>query len=151
MRVCVFTVSNALDMSSATAIVRVGGFLLLNPCVMLLFSVCSAVEVECLALNPCWYEMFGMLDVMYGSMIFSRSLEMGDMREMGLYEVPMFGSLLGLRMGMMFANFHMCGMVFVFSARVNVCVRYRSASGPRCFRCRMLILSGPVELLFLLF
>ena len=30
-----------------------------------------------------------------------------------------------------------------------ICVRYESARVPRCFKCFMLILSGPVELLFL--
>ena len=54
-------------------------------------------------------------------------------------------SLFGLAMGMIFASFQTCGMVF--SAMLNGRVRYVSPSGPKCF---MLILSGPVELLLLL-
>lgn len=34
------------------------------------------------------------------------------------------------------------------SARFMSLVRYSRAIGPRCFRWRMLVLSGPVELLF---
>ena len=34
---------------------------------------------------------------------------------MGLYEVPLSMSLLDLGMGTMFANFHMCGIMLVFS------------------------------------
>ena len=41
-------------------------------------------------------------------------------------------------------------MVFVFGAKLNVCVRYVSPSGPKCFKSFMLMLSGPVELLYLL-
>ena len=37
----------ALDMSSAIAIVLWGGCFLLNPVVIMLFIVCSAVLVEC--------------------------------------------------------------------------------------------------------
>ena len=38
-------------------------------------------------------------------MIFSRSLAVGDKREMGLYEEPCWGSLFGLGIGIIFANF----------------------------------------------
>ena len=31
--------------------------------------------------------------------------------EMGLYELPMFTSLLGIVMGIMFGNFNVCGMM----------------------------------------
>ena len=34
---------------------------------------------------------------------------------MGLYEVPLSMSLLGFRMETMLANFHMCGIMLVFS------------------------------------
>ena len=33
---------------------------------------------------------------------------------MGLYEVPLFVSLLGLGIGTMLANFHVCGIMFLF-------------------------------------
>ena len=46
MSECMLTVSKALDMSKATVIVLCGGFCWLNPCVMLLLMLCSAVVVE---------------------------------------------------------------------------------------------------------
>ena len=54
--VCMFIVSKALLISSATVIVRAGGAIWLNPFVTVLFSVCSAVTVECcvcVMLYPC--------------------------------------------------------------------------------------------------
>ena len=56
---------------------------------------------------------------------------------------------LGLGMGMMCADFQAYDMVLVFRTMFNVCVRYVSPSGPKCFKCIMLMLSGPIELLFL--
>ena len=54
-----FIVSRALLISSATVIVRAGGAIWLNPFATVLFSVCSAVTVECCVLYPCcmgvWY------------------------------------------------------------------------------------------------
>ena len=61
INVCMFTVSNALLMSNATAMVRVGW---LKPVATVLLMVCSAVFVECLVLNPCCVVMFGMFCVM---------------------------------------------------------------------------------------
>ena len=58
--VCMFTVSNALLMSHATAMVRVGGMGWLKPVATVLLMLCSAVFVECLVLNPCcvvWYVL----------------------------------------------------------------------------------------------
>ena len=45
--VCMFTVSKALLISSATVIVHVGGAIWLNPFATVLLSVCSAVTIEC--------------------------------------------------------------------------------------------------------
>ena len=42
---------------------------------------------------------------MYGKSVFSNILASVDIREIGLYEVPML-SLFGLRIGMMLASFH---------------------------------------------
>ena len=56
--VCMFIVSKALLISSATVIVRAGGAIWLNPFATVLFSVCSAVTVECFVpvLHGCvWY------------------------------------------------------------------------------------------------
>ena len=51
--VCMFTVSTALLMSNATAIVRVCGMGWLKPVATVLLMMFSAVLVECLVLNPC--------------------------------------------------------------------------------------------------
>ena len=50
----------------------------------MLFIVCSAVVVECLRLNPCWCGGMIILFVMYGRMIFSSVLAMGESSAMGL-------------------------------------------------------------------
>ena len=60
----------------------------------------------------------------------------------------MFGSLFGLGIGIMLANFHTCGIMFLLRAVVYMLVRKVSPRGPMCFRCLMLRLSGPTELLF---
>ena len=58
--------------------------------------------------------------------------------------------LLGLGTGMMLSNFHTCGILLSLSAALYMFVRYFSPSLPMCLRCFMLMLSGPVELSFLL-
>ena len=63
--VCMFIVSKALLISSVTVIVRAGGAIWLNPFATVLFSVCSAVTVECCVLYPCCMGVFGMFAVMY--------------------------------------------------------------------------------------
>ena len=85
INVCIFTVSNALLMSNVTAIVRVGGMGWLKPVATV---------------------MFGMFCVMYGRITFSSVFAITDRRDIGLYDVPMLMSLLGLGIGMMFASFH---------------------------------------------
>ena len=62
--VCMFIVSKALLISSATVIVRAGGAIWLNPFATVLFSVCSVVTVECCVLYPCCMGVFGMFAVM---------------------------------------------------------------------------------------
>ena len=61
--VCMFIVSKALLISSATVIVRAGGAIWLNSFAKVLFSVCSAVNVECCVLYPCCVGVFGMFAV----------------------------------------------------------------------------------------
>ena len=63
IKVCVFIVSKALLTSSATVIVRAWGAIWLNPFATVLFTVCSAVTVECCALYPCCVGVFGMFAV----------------------------------------------------------------------------------------
>ena len=64
--VCMFIVSKAVLISSATVIVRAegGGGIWLNPFATVLFGVCSAVTVECCVLYPCCMGVFGMFAVM---------------------------------------------------------------------------------------
>ena len=69
---------------------------------------------------------------------------------MGLYEVNLSMYLLGVGMGTMLANFHMCGIMLVLRAVFNMLVRNASPRGSMCFNCLMFSLSGPCELLFLL-
>ena len=58
--VCMFIVSKALLISSATVIVRARGAIWLNPFDTVLFTVCSAVTVECCVALVC----FGIFAVM---------------------------------------------------------------------------------------
>ena len=64
INVCMFNVLDALLMSNATTMVRVGGMGWLKPVATVLLMLCSAVFVECLVLNPCCVGMFGMFCVM---------------------------------------------------------------------------------------
>ena len=104
--VCMFIVSKALLISSATVIVRAGGAIWLNPFATVLFNVCSAVTVECCVLYPCCMGVFGMFAVMYGRRLFSSVFAITERRDMGLYDVPLSVSLLGFGIGTMLANFH---------------------------------------------
>ena len=61
--VCMFIVSKALLISNATVIIRAGGAIWWNPFATVLFSVCSAVHVECCVLYPCYMGVFGMFAV----------------------------------------------------------------------------------------
>ena len=62
--VCMFIVSKALLISSATVIVRAGGAIWLNPFSTVLFNVCSVITVECCVLYPCCVGVFGMFAIM---------------------------------------------------------------------------------------
>ena len=62
--VCIFIVTKALLISSDTVIVCAWGAIWLNPFATLLFSVCSAVTVECCVLYPCCMGVFGIFVVM---------------------------------------------------------------------------------------
>ena len=62
--VCIFIVSKALLISSAIVIVRAEGAIWLSPFATVLFSVYSAVTIECCVLYPCCMGGFGMFTVM---------------------------------------------------------------------------------------
>ena len=123
-------------MSNATAIVRVGGMGWLKPVATVLLMLCSAVFLECLVLNPCCVMLFCMLCVIYGRIAFSSVFAITDRRDIGMYDVPMLMSLLGLGTGMMLANFILvvfcCAALYMFG-------RYFSPSLPMCLRCFMFV------------
>ena len=64
IRVGMFNVSKAFLISSATVIVRAGGAIWLKSFATVLFSVCSAITVECCVLYPCCMGVFGIFAVM---------------------------------------------------------------------------------------
>ena len=61
---CMYIITKALLISSATVIVRAGKAIWLNPFATVLFSVCSATTVECCVLYPCCMGVFGMFSGM---------------------------------------------------------------------------------------
>ena len=79
---------------------------LVEPLCYVLFSVCSAVTIECCVLYPCCMGVFGMFAVMYGIRLISSVFAITERRDMGIYEVPLSVSLLGFGIGTMLANFH---------------------------------------------
>ena len=52
------------------------------------------------------------------SVSFSKVLDIEDSNDIGLYDVPSFGSLLGFGIGMIFASFQICGRLFYCIARL---------------------------------
>ena len=58
---CMFIVSKALLISNATVIVRAVGAIWLNPFATVLFSVYSAITVECCVLYPCCMGVFAVM------------------------------------------------------------------------------------------
>ena len=64
----------------------------------MLFTVCSAITVECCVFYVCCVGLFA---VMYGRRLFSSVFAITERSDMGLYEVPLSMSLLGFGMGTM--------------------------------------------------
>ena len=62
--VCMFTVSKAFLILSATVIVRTWAAIWLNPFATVLFTVCSAITADSCVLYPCYVGVFGMFSVM---------------------------------------------------------------------------------------
>ena len=54
----------------------------------------------------CCVELRGILFVMYGSSVFSSVFAITERSKMGLFDMPLFISLFGFGIGMMFASFH---------------------------------------------
>ena len=72
---------------------------------MVFFMLCNAVFIEWLLLKPCCVEICRILFVMYGSSVFSSVFVITERTEMVLYDVPMFMSLFGFGIDMMFSTF----------------------------------------------
>ena len=63
-----------------------------------------------------------MFAIMQGRRLFSSVFAITGRRDMGLYDVPLFVSLLGFGIGTMLANFHVWGF-FLLRAVLNILVR----------------------------
>ena len=96
--VCMFIVSKAFLISSATVIVRASGAIWLKPLDTVLFSVCSAITVECCVLCPCCMGVFGVIDDMQGRSV-SSIFAITERMDMGLYKMHLSVSLLGFGIG----------------------------------------------------
>ena len=96
--VCMFIVSKALLISSATVIVRAGGAIWLNHFATGLVTACSAVTIECLfCTRGAWVCLVCLLLCKEeGS---SPVSAITDRRDIGLYELPLAMSLLRFGMG----------------------------------------------------
>ena len=106
INVCMFTVSNALLMSNATAIAPVGGMDWLKPVV----CISGVFGLEPVLCCDVWYVLY---------YIWKNHL-LKCFGDVGLYDVPMLMSLLCLGTGMMLANFHTCGILLPLSAALYV-------------------------------
>ena len=76
-----------------------------------------------------------MFAVMEGRRLFSSVLAITERWDMGLSGVHLSMSLLGFGMGTMLANFHMCSIMLLLRAVLNMLVRNASPRRPMCFRC----------------
>ena len=55
-----------------------------------------------------------------------------ERRDMGLYEVPLSASLLGLGIGSMLANFHVYGIMLLLRTVLNIHMKNANPRGPIC-------------------
>ena len=59
-----------------------------------------------------------MLVEMIGNIDFASVFAIGESNEIGLHEELSLGSFWGFSIGTIFANFHICGMMFLFRDRL---------------------------------
>ena len=85
----------------------------MNPLTIVLLMLCGAMIGE-------WIFQ-AVLFVMYGRRLFSKALAITERSEIGLLELLMFMSWLGFGT---FTNFHMCGMMLLFSAMLYMLARH---------------------------
>ena len=76
-----------------------------------------------------------MFTVIYERRIFYSGFAFTDKRDMRLDEVPVSMSLLGIGMGTMLTNLHMCGIMLVLRAVFKILVMNASPTWPRCIKC----------------
>ena len=127
---CMFIVSKDLLLSSATVIVRAGGTIWLIFATVL-FTVCSAVTVECVfCTRVAWVCLvcFQLCKEEGSSPVLLQLLR----GRIWAYEVPLSLSLLGFGMRTMLANFHICGIMLVLRTVFNMLVRNVSPRGHVC-------------------
>ena len=97
--------------------------MLVNVCNAITEECCVFTHVACVCLLLCKGK---------GSSPVSAITER---RAMGLYEVPLPMSLLGLGLKTMLTNFHICGIMLVLRAVFREV--YPTLKVPMCFRCLM--------------
>ena len=148
MRICRGTVSKALLMSMAAISVLFAGFEWLRPSSVVCVRCVRSVDVECCGRKLCCVMDRGMSSVMLLRTSLSSILDGVQSREIGLYEAGSVGVLLGFRIGIILASFHMLGMLLFVIEKLKMSVRVLMACGPKCFRCKYEIPSGPVEDVF---
>ena len=104
--------------------------------------------VECSRLKPCWSSA-GMRYLLIvkteipGLLRLGRLTRLAGKKFLGRCPCPVFG------IGMINDDFHIAGIRQVVAERLKRVVMYSMALGPRCFKWKMLSLSGPKALLFL--
>ena len=98
MGVCMFIVSKALLILSATVIVRAGGAIWLNPFATVLFSVCHACHGRMLCFVPVLHGCVWYVCCYVRKNALLQCLSITERRDMSLYEVPLSMSLLGFGM-----------------------------------------------------
>lgn len=69
--------------------------------------------------------------------VFSRTLEMGERSDKGLYDGPLMHFLFGFGIGMILAIFQISGIVLLRIERLYIFVRLFKAIAPICLRCCM--------------
>ena len=71
-----------------------------------------------------------------------------EKRDIGLYEVPLYMFLLCFGMGAMLASLHICGIMLMLRAVLNLLVRNASPRRPICFKSLMFSLTGQCDIVF---
>ena len=134
---CMFIVSKALLISSATVIVRAGGAILSNPFATVFLTVCSATPVECCVLDPCFVG--GLVCLLLCNEEDSSPVTLKLLRG-GIWACMRCSCLCWVwGGGSMLTNFHMCGIMLVLRAVFNMLARNASPRGSMCCRCLILI------------